>query len=54
VNGKTPGQVNYEAYRLATAGRSLITGDELPDWDRLPEDVQTAWQAGADAVIADR
>lgn len=49
---RTGGQVAYEAYSLASADRSLISGDELPGWAALPEAIQGAWEAAADAVRA--
>jgi hypothetical protein len=45
------GQVAYEAYSVKTGGKSLVSGDRLPSWDDLPEQVQVAWEAAAQAVI---
>jgi hypothetical protein len=39
----------YEAYSIRTAGRPL-TGDSLPPFHDLPEDIRDAWVAAADAV----
>lgn len=49
---RTLGQIGYEAYSEGTAGRSLVTGDELPDWDRLDRDIQQAWEVAAMAIAA--
>jgi hypothetical protein len=46
------GAFAYEAYKRASAGRSLITGELLPDFLTLSADVQTAWILVADAVCA--
>jgi len=46
------GKANYEAYREFTHGRSLVSGDSIPEWDGLPHEIQAAWNAGADAVEA--
>lgn len=50
VRDMTRGQINYEAYRLAADGASLVSGDPLPDWVYLGARVQQAWEAGAVAV----
>jgi hypothetical protein len=46
----TPGQAAYDAYAGHTGGRSLISGAELPRWDRLPAAIKDAWEAAAAAV----
>lgn len=47
------GQIAYEAYSAHTDGRSLVSGDELPAWDEVGEDVQQAWVTAAWAVLGD-
>lgn len=44
------GQVAFEAYCADTGGRSLVSGDRLPLWDKLPPAIQRAWEAAAEAV----
>lgn len=44
------GKVNYEAYRKASGGVSLVSGAPLPEWDMLGGDIRWSWDAGADAV----
>jgi hypothetical protein len=44
------GKIAYEAYANKAGGRSLVSGDNLPPWDNLPESIQEAWEAGAQAV----
>lgn len=45
------GQVAYEGYRVYAEGRSLVTGDDLPEWHGLAPEVRAAWRAAADAVV---
>jgi hypothetical protein len=44
------GRINYEAYCTQTGGRSLVTGDELPPWEGLSDELRTAWIAAAQTV----
>jgi hypothetical protein len=41
----------YEAYGVNTGGKSLITGEDLPEWDRLRGVIRIAWRAAAIAAI---
>jgi hypothetical protein len=43
--------VGYDAYKESTNGVSLITGQKLPHWKDLPENIQQAWEKAAEAVI---
>lgn len=43
-------KVAYEAYCNATGGRSLISGAELPTWEKLDARIQNAWAEAAAAV----
>lgn len=45
------GKIAYEAYSRDTKGRSLISGDPLPQWDELSTPIQHAWIAAAFAVM---
>ena len=42
--------IAYEAYRNHTGGKSLATGQTIPEWHELREDIQLAWMSAADAV----
>lgn len=44
------GKANYDAYREFSHGASMVTGDPIPQWDKLPVHIQSAWDAGADGV----
>ena len=46
------GQLAYEAYCADSGGVSLVSGQRLPGWDALPENIQRAWTCAADAVWA--
>jgi hypothetical protein len=46
------GQVAYEAYCKSTGGVSLVSGAKLPAWSELTKEIQAAWQAAANAVMA--
>lgn len=46
------GRKAYEAYRNHTGGKSLATGQPIPDWCELPSTIQEAWDAAV-AAIAD-
>lgn len=40
----------YEAYCAHTGFKSLATGQDLPKWNDLREDIKNAWRAAAKAV----
>lgn len=44
------GKANYEGYRAAAMGKSLISGAPLPEWDELTYQIKLAWDAGACSV----
>lgn len=44
------GRCAYGAYAEKTGGKSLATGDPLPEWDFLPLPIREAWAASAVAV----
>ena len=45
AQGRTAGQVAYERYFQVCHGRSLETGLDLPEWEKLTRSVQALWQA---------
>ena len=47
---KSIGQVAYEAYSDRADGMSLVSGQQLPDWDDLSPVIAEAWEAAASAV----
>jgi hypothetical protein len=49
MSGKTPGQAAYEGYRAFSRGKSLISGQPIPEWDVLEDDLTAAWEAAAAA-----
>ncbi len=48
---KTRAQIAYEAYFEAAGGKSLATGQPLPQWDALSPEIRAAWEAAAVAVM---
>jgi hypothetical protein len=44
------GSIAYEAYRSFSDGKSLISGQPIPDYDKLPQPIKDAWMAAAKAV----
>ena len=44
-------QKAYESYCAYTEWKSLITGDDLPQWAELPNKVKSAWLAAMVGVI---
>ena len=47
---KSLGQIAYEAYYRASDGKSLISGETLPQFYWLLRPLQNAWEEAADAV----
>jgi hypothetical protein len=45
------GKIAYDAYAFQSAGRSLISGVKLPEWDGLKEEIKLAWHAAASAIM---
>lgn len=52
MSASSVGQVAYESYRHKASGISLVTAETLPSWDVLNYDIQEAWTAAANAVLA--
>ncbi len=46
-------EIAYEAYRKFSNGKSLISGQDIPEFANLPEAIKNAWQAAGDAVVAE-
>ncbi len=46
----TLAQKAYDAYAASSGGKSLISGDPLPVFDVLKDEIKDAWYAAADAV----
>lgn len=46
---KEPGQIAYEAYRQACP-ESKFTGDKLPNWQDIDEELKPYWEAVETAV----
>ena len=44
-------RVGYESYCNYTDWKSVITGDNLPEWNALPANVVNAWFAASDGMI---
>jgi hypothetical protein len=41
----------YECYCKHTNFNSLVTGDNLPSWDKLSYNIKMAWVSAARAII---
>ena len=44
------GKIAYEAYCVVSDGKSLVSGQALPSWENLNQEIQGAWNAAAQAV----
>ena len=47
------GKIGYDAYCKQTGGVSLISGDKLPEFEKLKSSIQDAWVAVGIAVHLD-
>jgi hypothetical protein len=45
------GKLAYDAYAAAAGGRSLVTGDDLPPWINLSDQLKTCWITAARTVV---
>ena len=43
-------KIAYDAYVKAAGGKSLATGDPLPAFENLPQEIRWAWDAASQAV----
>lgn len=50
-SARTLGRAAYMAYTAKAGGVSLVTGDKLPEWDALAENIQDAWMDAGDAAF---
>lgn len=50
MNTKSIGQIAYEAYCEHTNWKSLVSGQDLPQWDKVKPEIKEAWEAAAVAV----
>ena len=48
---KSLSQIVYEAYCESTGWKSLISGDQLPPFNKLKPSIQEAWRMAAMAVV---
>lgn len=48
---RTVGQIAYEAYCAQTDWKSLVSGQPLPQWSEVKEEIKLAWEAAAMAVV---
>ena len=44
------GEIAYESYRDASGGKSLVSGAPIPAWTDMSPEIQSAWEASAQAV----
>jgi hypothetical protein len=44
------GKIAYEAYCTHTGWKSLISGQQLPPWDKLDPKIREAWEAAGQAI----
>ncbi len=44
-------KVAYDAYCRAVGGKSAVTGDPLPEYEKTNEKVQAGWRAAAEAIL---
>jgi hypothetical protein len=42
----------YNGYVKHTRGKSLFTGDRIPDWKYITDEIREAWVSSAEAVLA--
>lgn len=50
--GQSLGEIGYEAYRAHSGGKSLVSGQEIPTFDKLSQPIKDAWEAAANAVAS--
>jgi len=44
------GKVAYDGYRKQSGGKSLASGEPIPEWDGLSQPIKDAWAAAGIAV----
>lgn len=45
-------EAGYRAYARQAGGKSVVTGDRLPEWKYLSEYIKNAWLASTEAILA--
>lgn len=50
MKAREDAEVAYTAYRDYTGGVSLASGQRIPEWPELRDDIKAAWQASAKAL----
>jgi hypothetical protein len=51
LDGTDTGRTAYAGYYASCGGRSLVSGQPIPDWDAQSADIKRAWQGAADFVV---
>lgn len=51
MDTRSPGQIGYESYFDFANGRSLATGQDLPQWSKLTWAVKAAWEKAAGDIV---
>lgn len=49
---KTLGNIGYDAYCRTTGNKSLVSGADLPPFEKLPSQIADAWEKAGQAVAA--
>jgi hypothetical protein len=49
--GKSDGQITYEAYKEYTRGKSLVSGEDLPQWADQDEAIRAGWEYAASVLV---
>ena len=44
-------KVAYDGYRDYSNGKSLVSGDPLPEWGELPDRIKVAWMVSTRAAL---
>ena len=52
MENRTIGEIGYEAYRQFTGGKSLVSGQDIPEFAKLSAAIKNAWEAAADHIVA--
>ena len=46
------GEMTYKAYRRSILSVDGVKSDGFPEWENLPEEIQTAWREAGMAAVA--
>jgi hypothetical protein len=44
-------KIAYDGYCKSTGGKSLISGDTLPEFNTLRQEIKEAWYLAAESVV---